>query len=464
MTHNNISALERRLYDKSTKVRRILTLDGGGIRGALTLGFLEKIERIIQAQTGNKQTRLCDYFDLIVGTSTGSIIASALATGMTSREIKAKYLELGGKIFSEKRKPWVRSKFRYLLRAEYKHRELEKGLLDTFGHTTIGDTEKIKTGLCIITKRADTFSTWTFNNFPRYKYYNQNKNFKLVELIRASSAAPSFFEAKRLDVGGSNPDAAFIDGGVSMANNPSLQALMLASLKGYSLEWSLKDDNFLLVSVGTGVGTKTIPAKEIQHKRIASWGKLMPELFMEDANYFNQALVQWLSDSDTAIRIDRVIEDLREDRFFGFKPLNYLRYNVLIDKDYLSTELDMNFTDGEVSNLREMDKGENRFILAEIGEKAAEKQVKAHHFIFEAAKNQGGRRVFETYEKPDLPFKKAVKKPLPVQCHQMEEPFMVKTLEGIHTAEKGDYLIIGTQGELYPIKKEIFEKTYNFVD
>ncbi len=64
--------------------KRMLALDGGGIRGALTLGYLQRLEDILRKQHGNnKAFRLCDYFDLIGGTSTGSIIASALAIGLS---------------------------------------------------------------------------------------------------------------------------------------------------------------------------------------------------------------------------------------------------------------------------------------------------------------------------------------------------------------------------------------------
>src|SRR5687767_11771320 len=87
--------------------KRILALDGGGIRGALTLGYLKQIETILKKQHGNHDSfRLCDYFDLIGGTSTGSIIASCLAIGWTVDEIKEKYFELGGKIFAKKYKWW----------------------------------------------------------------------------------------------------------------------------------------------------------------------------------------------------------------------------------------------------------------------------------------------------------------------------------------------------------------------
>ena len=57
------------------KMKRILSLDGGGIRGALTLGYLEKMEKVIQQKENNPNLKLCEYFDLIGGTSTGAIDA-----------------------------------------------------------------------------------------------------------------------------------------------------------------------------------------------------------------------------------------------------------------------------------------------------------------------------------------------------------------------------------------------------
>ncbi|MFM7155638.1 MAG: patatin-like phospholipase family protein, partial [Bacteroidota bacterium] len=81
--------------------KRILALDGGGIRGALTLGYLKRIESILRSANG-PDYRLCDHFDLIGGTSTGSIIASALALGMSVDQIRDLYMDLGGKIFDKK--------------------------------------------------------------------------------------------------------------------------------------------------------------------------------------------------------------------------------------------------------------------------------------------------------------------------------------------------------------------------
>ena len=110
--------------------KRILALDGGGIRGAITLGFLKRIETILRKQHNNPQLLLCDYFDLIGGTSTGAIIATLLATGSSADDIAAQYRSLGGKIFGDK--------FSYLqigakVKATYDDAPLQAELKKLFG-------------------------------------------------------------------------------------------------------------------------------------------------------------------------------------------------------------------------------------------------------------------------------------------------------------------------------------------
>lgn len=70
---------------------------------------------------------------------------------------------------------------------------------------------------------------------------------------------------------------------------------------------------------------------------------------------------------------------------------------------------------------------------------------------------------FKKHTIPDLEFKKAIKKPIAIRCIQIDEPFLVETLEGEMKGKNGDWLIVGVSGEMYPIDKTIFEKTYDLV-
>lgn len=455
---------------KAKGPKRILALDGGGIRGAITLGFLEKMEKIIRDRHDDQSLRLCDYFDLIGGTSTGGIIASSLAIGMTASEIKEMYLKLGGEIFGKKRKPFA--PIRALLRANYDHGPLESELRNIFGDIAIGDQEKLKTGLMITAKRADTFSTWTLINHPEGKYYEYNKHIKLIDALRATSAAPTFFLPKLFDVGGGQV-AAFVDGGVSLANNPSMLLFLAATLNGYPFNWQMGEDKLQIISVGTGISKKKIDVPDVPKMGPLDWAKKLPDLFMEDAQYFNQLLLQMMSDSPTAREIDGMVGDLKGDLFFGKKILSYQRYNVVMDnrsqkeidkgeKTYKLDEYGFNFDAKKVAHLQEMDKAENRFDLAKIGE-AASVEVKDEHFL--PAFNLGDKKedvlTFGTFEKPQMEFNKAVKKPVPVEAKQMDKPFRVESLEGTVEGRVGDYLMRGIDGELYVCAKEIFEKSYD---
>lgn len=362
--------------------KRILSLDGGGIRGALTLGYLKKIETILRKQENNPKLLLCDYFDLIGGTSTGSIIASALAIGMQVDDIKEMYMDLGGKIFGKKHdwwKPWETVKF---LRAEYDYSALEANLKSAFGNILLGGDE-IKTGLCIVAKRADTNSVWPLINHPNGKFYDsalgKNKNIPLWQAVRASSAAPTYFAPQMIDVG-DGYQAAFVDGGVSMANNPALTLLMVATLKGFPFHWEMGEENLMLVSVGTGYSVFSKQRGEIEDAWLATWASSVPEMLMQDASWQNQVILQWLSESPTAQIMDMEMDNMHGD-YIGSKPLiQYLRYNFAITENNLNgLKLGKQFTKDDVDSIVEMSNAQNREILYEIG-LAASNAIKDSHF------------------------------------------------------------------------------------
>ena len=362
--------------------KRILSLDGGGIRGALTLGYLKKIEDILKAKSNNPNSfRLCDYFHLIGGTSTGSIIAGALSIGMTVDEIRAHYMKLGGKIFGEKMswwKPWETSKY---LKASYSVAALEKNLKAVFGDIKLG-SKKIRTGICIIAKRADTNSTWHLLNHPEGKFFNssmgKNKDIYLWQAIRASSAAPTYFVPQIIDVG-NGQKAAFVDGGVSMANNPSMALLMVATLNGFPYQWRFDQEKISLLSLGTGFSRFTKPIKQIRKATILSWAKNVPNMFMEDATWLNQTFMQWISDSPTAMQIDLQSGTLKGDLIGGKPMVNYLRYNCELSKTNLKSLFpNEKFNDKKIEDLIEMSNAKNRFKLYDIGLRDSKKIDPSH--------------------------------------------------------------------------------------
>jgi len=71
---------------------------------------------------------------------------------------------------------------------------------------------------------------------------------------------------------------------------------------------------------------------------------------------------------------------------------------------------------------------------------------------------------FKKQEIPSYEFQLAVKRPIPVKCIQINEPFKVETMEGVLDAKAGDYLMVGIKGEMYPCDREIFHETYEIID
>jgi hypothetical protein len=362
--------------------KRILALDGGGIRGILTLQILHRIEDLVRKRTRNRDAVLSDYFDLVGGTSTGAIIAAALALGWDVDRIDQVYQELGNSIFDE-------SFFRKgLFRPKFPVEPLQEALEREFKDIELGDPDALKTGFALVAKRLDTGSPWVVHNNPRGKYFEQrpgsdatpNRNFLLRDVVRASTAAPTYFEPESIRVA-QGTEGAFVDGGVSPHNNPSLQLLMLATLSGHGLGWPLGEKELLLVSLGTGSKEPRIPATDVMDMMPAELGIRALSSLMDDASALNEQLLQWLSRSPTARSIDREVGDLSNDVLGGGAPwLSYLRYDARLDSEWLENELGLRLGKKKLESVHEMDNPENMQTLAEIGAAAAQRLVEDRHF------------------------------------------------------------------------------------
>lgn len=350
--------------------KRVLSLDGGGIRGALTIAFLERLEALLRERHDRPGLVLADYFDLIGGTSTGSILAAGLATGREVAEVRDAYFDLGPAVFGR------RAGLRDLLAARYSEEVLERELAAAFGDTRLGDPE-VRTGLCIVTKRADTWSVWPLHNHPRGRYGTENAGVRLRDAIRASTAAPTFFRPVGIELADGR-SGAFIDGAVSTAVNPALQLLLVATAQGYGFRWPTGPDDLLMVSVGTGAWEVDRTPAQVLSSKMWDWAGEVPAMLMNDGNDLNQLLLQYLARSPNGREIDTEIGDLDGEYLAGQPLLTYLRYDLALERDEL-TALGRADLAAAVDTLRLMDKGDNVRDLHEIGRRAAERDVIAEH-------------------------------------------------------------------------------------
>jgi hypothetical protein len=363
--------------------KKILSLDGGGIRGIFTLGILKKIETLLRQKESNAELVLSDYYDLIGGTSTGAIIATGLALGWEVDKIIRLYHGLGSKIFGEGKKLKFlnrESVFRNFVRENYSSKNLENYLIKSFGEIKISDENKIKCGLVINAKRADTYSLWTVSNHPDGKYYEANSDLKLWELCRASSAAPKYFKPKLLKLRTRELmpfDVALIDGGVSLANNPAWQLFLVATIPSFGYRWEAGLEKINIVSIGTGIGTKTEDSFELSNDKAFKWGGRLVNLFGNDALENNDILFSLLGVNIGENKsIDSQFCNLDEVSYDIQKLFKFQRHNVKLDADKINELSDeFNYTQKQAESFRELDYYENMDDLLKIGTAYAEKSI-----------------------------------------------------------------------------------------
>jgi uncharacterized protein len=255
---------------------RVLSLDGGGVRGAFTASVLAELEQ----RTG---TRCAERFDLIAGTSTGGLLAIALAMGHPADRLFAFYRDRGASIFPfERRLGRFRGALRQLRTTKYAPTALRDALTDLLGASTLGEahTRLVIPAYDITTGRVFVFKT---RHLPRFEY---DVDVPAVDIALCTSAAPTYFRANLL---AQHAKVAYIDGGV-WANTPAMVGIVEAvGFLGRGL------DEIDVLSVGT---TSPVPdfSNQVQSGAIA-WGKGMVDLFMTAQTQGSVAMAQVLCGS-----------------------------------------------------------------------------------------------------------------------------------------------------------------------
>jgi predicted acylesterase/phospholipase RssA len=179
---------------------KILSLDGGGVRGAFAASLLACVEEDLTKPVG-------EYFDLIAGTSTGGILALALAMRIPAAEIVKLYVDNGPKIFPRSIIP---DRLRQLFRGKYSPRELQKALGRVFGESILGDA---KNRLLIPAFDINAGKIHIFKTAHSPRFTKDHKRL-VVDVAMATAAAPTYFPRHLLPNG-----VPLVDGGV-WANNP----------------------------------------------------------------------------------------------------------------------------------------------------------------------------------------------------------------------------------------------------
>jgi hypothetical protein len=363
--------------------KRILTIDGGGVRGMIAIQFLREIEKQV-CTTGNCNV-LADYFDLIGGTSTGSIIASLLSLGKSVDEIDQMYRDLTKVVF---KKRWLGALLGGNVSARFSKSAFRKLCRELIGDLTLG-SEKIRTGLMIVTRRTDTGSPWAIHNSPASKYFScedgsyfPNSEYRLAQVIIASCSAPTFFVPERIEIGrtpdGLTESGVFIDGACTPHNDPSLLAYRLVTVAGYGYCWPTGVEKMEIVSVGTGRATSKFD--QWPFKPAALFGIQALRGLLDDCSQEVETMMQLLSDSPTSRTIDSEMGDLKGEYISREPMFRYLRYNLDLERPNLSHLLGRQVAVDETRKLQAIDQVDLVPVYADLGRAAAAIQVRSEHF------------------------------------------------------------------------------------
>ncbi len=267
-------------------MKRILSIDGGGIKGVFPAAFLADLEAELDAP-------LASYFDLITGTSTGGIIALGLGMGIPAAQILAFYEDRGPEIF---RGGKGIGRLKQLVRAKYNPAPLEAALRDVFGERKLGDS---KTRLMIPSLDLETGAVHVMKtaHHPRFE-----RDYKLsaVDVALATAAAPTYFPTHRLAAG-----IPLVDGGM-WANNPMGPAAVEAI---GILEWAKGDVR--LLSVGCTDEAFAMKANRTSRLGLNYWATRLVNVFMAGQSSSSLGTAQLLLGHENVVRVSPVVSPKR---------------------------------------------------------------------------------------------------------------------------------------------------------
>jgi uncharacterized protein len=354
--------------------KKLLALDGGGIRGVITLEVLLRLESMLAEQLGaGDDFVLGDYFDYIGGTSTGAVIAAGLAKGLRVEQVLDLYVTRCEEMFDHAS---LRRRYQY----RYGSRRLRELLQGIFGKDTTLGSEDLKTLLLIVVRNATTDSPWPLSNNPNALFNDpsradNNLGIPLWQLVRASTAAPVYFPPEVVTLG--EQRFVFVDGGLTVYNDPAFQLFLMATLDAYRLCWTATESDLLLVSVGTGTCPKADDHLRPDAMNLLFNAASVPAALMHAALDEQDLLCRVFGRCRHGPAIDLEVGDLMHRAGLLEKRLfSYVRYNPELSRRGLD---ELGIDDVIPEQVQRLDSVQHIGDLRRVGQAAA-RDVAMEHF------------------------------------------------------------------------------------
>jgi hypothetical protein len=248
--------------------------------------------------------------------------------------------------------PWYRR-----WKAKYRSEAIADFFREVFSETPGGKvpamlgTKNLKTLLLIIMRNASTGSPWPVSNNPHAMFNDPtlpdcNLNIPLWQLLRGSTAAPSYFPPEEIDLAGKK--YLFIDGGMTPFNNPALIAVLMATLPPYKINWPATRESLHLTSIGTGFARAHLPLKRAAEINMLDQIKYLAPAFIGSVSVEQDVLCRVMGDCLHGPSIDLELGSLITPTLLdrSQQKFTYVRYDQPFEltgadlKLKLSMELD----------------------------------------------------------------------------------------------------------------------------
>lgn len=366
---------------RSPGPKKILALDGGGILGLISVEILARVENILRQRLGKGEAFvLSDYFDFVCGTSTGAVIASCIASGMSMTQVRNFYIDSGKEMFDP---AFLLNRLHY----KYEDEPIAKKLRTEFSRSLGADASLGSPGLrsllMVVMRNASTDSPWPVSNNPFAKYNDRarpdcNLNIPLWQLVRASTAAPTYFPPEVVKVG--DKTFVFVDGGVTTYNNPAFLAFLMATAAPYRVMWETGEDKMLILSVGTGTAPRENAALKPSDLNVLYNAASIPSALMNAASAGQDLACRVLGKCLSGDTIDREVNDLvfqSEPTSSTPKLFTYLRYDPSVTRAGLDA---LGLRDLDPAHVQKLDSVAYLPDIQRVGSAFAEQRVRPEHF------------------------------------------------------------------------------------
>lgn len=315
-------------------MKRILSIDGGGIRGIIPGMFLVALEERLKTLTGNPNTHISEFFDFYSGTSTGGLLIALILCPDDDEPAKPKYstrdalniyVNSGTDIFSTSN--WRRFLSRFGLLSELYHEGTFERILDDY-------FKSIKLSQLI---KPSIFTAYNIELRKNHLFRQQKaishgdaRDFYLKDVCRATSAAPTYFSvAEIFSIAGTRYP--LVDGGV-FAHNPAISAL-IEVLKSYN---TFKIDDIHILSLGTGIAKNAYKYEDFKRQWAISIGPALVDIMTssssESNDYFLRQLFKSVVKSKNYVRIEPINLSSIESALDAASPSNIQKIISLADR------------------------------------------------------------------------------------------------------------------------------------